>query len=228
MNPILIQASLLLGVIPALILLFINLRGYEKLYKEKNIFLTFIVGIILGGIAAVVEQFTIEIGLLFIVLFPILEQLLKTIALNIGRFHEKQETVVYGLSLGVGFGSVFIPFSLISFSVDSSDLTLFIILGLIGSIGFIFLHGATGICIGYGVYAQKLMKYFIFAVILHIPVTSLFFLTGLYQVQYLQAGVIVYGIIVYWYCTTRIMSKIQVERQRRKRGSKEIDIKISK
>ena len=52
-NIILPQASLFLGIIPALILLYISLKGYEGHYKDKTIFLTFIIGIVLGFIAEI-------------------------------------------------------------------------------------------------------------------------------------------------------------------------------
>ena len=52
-----IQAVLFLGIIPALILLYISLKGYEGLYKDKSIFLTFVAGIILGVIAAFIRAY---------------------------------------------------------------------------------------------------------------------------------------------------------------------------
>ena len=42
-----IQGLLFLGIIPALILLYIGLKGYEGYYRDKTIFLTFIIKIII-------------------------------------------------------------------------------------------------------------------------------------------------------------------------------------
>ena len=216
---ILPQASLFLGIIPALILLYISLKGYEGYYKDKNIFLTFVLGIIVGFISAAMELFTIAVGILFIVLFPLLEQLFKTIILNIGRLQEKRETTIYGLSLGLGFGSIFTPLSMILANIQIVE--PFLILSVIvGSIGIILFHGATGTLIGYGIYARKLSKYFIFAVLLHFPVTGWFFLTNYYDVEYLQIGLVVYGLIIYWYVTKRIMPRILSQSQGRKRSKK--------
>ncbi|MEE8565508.1 MAG: protease PrsW, partial [Candidatus Thermoplasmatota archaeon] len=97
---ILPQASLFLGIIPALFLLFLGLKGYDGYYKEKNVFLSFVIGIILGVIAAVMEIITLSMGIFIIILFPILEQILKLMTLNIGRLQKQKSTVVYGLSLG--------------------------------------------------------------------------------------------------------------------------------
>lgn len=216
---ILPQASLFLGIIPALILLYINLKGYEGHYKDKNIFLSFVFGIIAGFISAIIEIFTVAIGILFIILFPILEQLFKTIILNIGRLQEKRATVVYGLSLGLGFGSIFVPLSIIMANILPVDLFLFISV-IVGSIGIILFHGATGILLGYGVYSGTLLNYFIITVLLHLPVTGWFFLTDYYDVEYLQVGIILYGLIIYWYATKKIMPLILSQSQKRKRTKK--------
>ncbi len=210
------QASLFLGIIPALILLYISLKGYEGYYKDKFIFLSFVAGIIAGFLSVILETYTSrDIGILFIILFPIVEQLFKTIILNISKLQRIKDTVVYGLSLGLGFGSIFTPFSMITSNIQPGD-SFLIVLVIIGSIGIILLHGATGVCIGYGIYTSKLLKYFIFAIILHVPVTGLIFLTTFYAITYLQIGLIIYGSLIYWYTTTKIMPRILAKRRQRK------------
>jgi len=214
------QASLFLGIIPALILLYIGLKGYEGQYKEKLIFLTFIVGIVAGVVAVLIEAVTRNMGLGFlfmVVLFPVLEQLLKTIILNIGRLQAKKETVIYGLSLGLGFGSVFTPFSLAT-SRFQTVISLPVIAWIsLGSFGIILLQGATGTCIGYGVYTRKLARYVSLAVLFYIPVV---FFTSLFQGEYLQIGVVAYGVIIYWYAIKRIMPQILSQSKSRKRSKK--------
>lgn len=218
------QTSLFIGIIPALIILYIGLKGYEGHFKDKLIFLTFIVGLIIGFISALIELLTPGIPLiLYIVLFPILEQLFKTIVLNIGRFQEKQETTIYGLSLGLGFGSVFTPAAIILGNFQEVNMSF--IAAIIGSFGIILFHAATGILIGYGVYAHKLTMYVTIAILLHFVITTVFGLTNLFQVSYLQILLIVYGLVVFWYATKKVMPRILEESQRRKRTQKEIEIK---
>ncbi len=216
---ILPQSSLFLGIIPALILLYISLKGYEGHYKEKNIFLTFVVGIIAGFLSVVIEALTISIGVLFIVLFPLVEQFFKTIILNMHRFQQKKETVIYGLSLGLGFGSIFTPFSMITSNFQVEDSLFLISLVVLGSFSIILLHGATGIYIGYGVYTSKLPKYLLLAILLHLPITGLIFLTTVYNIEYLQIGLVIYSLIIYWFATTRTMPQILPRSNRRKRDS---------
>jgi hypothetical protein len=224
MNNFIPQTSLFIGIIPALIILYIGLKGYEGHFKDKLIFLTFIVGIIIGFISAVIELFTRDVGLIiYIILFPVLEQLSKTIVLNLGRFQEKQETTIYGLSLGLGFGSVFTPAAIIMGNFQ--EINVAFIAAIIGSFGIILFHAATGAIIGYGVYSHKLSTYLTFAILLQIPITTVIGVTNLFSISYLQISLVVYGIIVYWYATKKIMPRILQESQRRKRTQKEIDIK---
>lgn len=217
------QTSLFLGIIPALLVLYIGLKGYEGHYKDKLIYLTFIVGIVIGVAAAVIELIAWDIGLLvYILLFPTLEQLFKTIILNLGRFHEKQETTVYGFSLGLGFGSVFTPVAI--YFGNFQDM-FSLIAALLGSFGITLFHAATGILIGYGVYVNKLAKYLTIAILLHLVITTVIGLTNLFNIGYLQITLLLYGFIVFWYALTRVMSRILKESQRRRRTQKEIEIK---
>ena len=213
------QTLLFLGIIPALVLLFISLKGYDGYYKDKIVFLTFISGIIAGFISILIEWYTVGVGIWFIILFPILEQLFKTMILNISRFHGKKETVVYGLSLGLGFGSIFTPFSIIVTNVEGGNDFLVVLVAL-GSFGIILMHAATGIGIAYGIYTYKMRKYLMFSIIVYLPVTFTIFLTALYNVGHLQVILIIYGLIVYWYTTKKIMPRILIENKK--------DVKLNK
>jgi hypothetical protein len=224
MNNFIPQTSLFIGIVPALIILYIGLKDYEGYFKDKLIFLTFIVGIIIGFISAVIELFTRDIGLIiYIILFPILEQLFKTIVLNLGRFQEKQDTTIYGFSLGLGFGSVFTPAAIIM--GNFTEINIAFIAAIIGTFGIILFHAATGAIIGYGVYSHKLSTYLTFAILLQIPITAVIGITNLFSISYFQIILVLYEIIVYWYATKKIMPRILQESQRRKRTQKEIDIK---
>ena len=201
------QTLLFIGIIPALVLLFISLKGFDGYYKDKIVFLTFVIGIIAGFISIIIEWYTAAVGIWFIILYPILEQLFKTIILNLSRFHGNKETVIYGLSLGLGFGSIFTPFSIIITNVQSGN-DFFILLVALGSMGIIMMHAATGIGIAYGVYSYNMRKYLLYSILAHLPVTSTIFITAYFEVGQFQAVLIIYGIFVYWYATRKIMPRI--------------------
>jgi len=213
------ESSLILGIIPALILLYWELKDWQDEYVEKTLFIMFIIGIITGFIASVIEIFTLTSGILIIILFPVLEQIMKTMVLNLPRFHLKRSTVLYGLALGLGFGSIFTPVSMLLANIQTGS--LFVIAAiLVGSIGIILMQGATGLLIGYGVYQGNLTKYFLFAVLLYIPVSLGIFLTGFFRIDEYQIAIIFYGILIYWYVLKTYMKPIVKQKQLRKRTQK--------
>lgn len=226
MDGILPQASLFLGIIPALILLYIGLKGYEGHYKDKTIFLTFVIGIILGFISAIARSQFLPLVIAVIILLAFFEQLFKTIVLNIGRLQLKKETTIYGLSLGLGFGSVFTPFLIIAASTTIQNDVYAASLIAIGSLGIILFHGATGAYIGYGIYTGKMLKYLLTAIIIQLPFNVIVDSTRFYPNKYfpyLQLGLIIYGGIIFWYVFKKIMPQILSQSQRRKR-SKRINV----
>ncbi len=218
-----IQAVLFLGIIPALILLYITLKGYEGHYKEKTIFLTFILGIVLGIIAAIVRLLIYPpvFSIIFIILFAFFEQLLKTIILNIGRLQRKKETTIYGLSLGLGFGSSFTPFLIITMTAVSGQTSLsFLFLVILGALGFILFHSAAGTYIGYGITSGKMTRYLLISVALLLPFNALADLSRFYLdpiFPYLQGGLVIYGLIYFLYVNKKIMPQILKIREKRKK-----------
>lgn len=230
-----VQAVLFLGIIPALILLFIGLKGYEGHYKDKTIFLTFIIGIIFGVIAAVVRllinpPFLIitptasiisRYTIIFIIIFAFLEQLLKTIVLNIRRLQLKKETTIYGLSLGLGFGSSFTPFLVISGSMAGESSLFFLGLVTFGSLGFILFHAASGAYIGYGIFAGKMTRYLFTAILLQIPFNTIAELTRVYIKPYYsyyliyQVGLVLFGAIIFVYVIKKVMPLILTQSEKK-------------
>ena len=214
--PVPVEGILFLGIIPALIVLYIFLKKYEGHYSDSGVFKTFMAGIFLGAISAIVriKLNPAPLLIIFLVLFAFFEQLLKTIILNIGRLQLKKETTIYGLSIGLGFGTVFTPFLLIA-AAASTDLTdMNLILIFIGSVGIILFHGATGAYIGYGIYQGQLMKYLFIAILIQIPFNAAIDLTRLIENKYFayyQLGLVVFGAIVFSYVITKIMPRILTE-----------------
>jgi len=216
------QASLFLGIIPALFIMFISLKGYEGYYKDKTMFITFIAGIIMGFIAAFVQSFFINLVVISTVLLAVFNQLFKTIVLNIGRFQKKKETTIYGLSLGLGFGSSFTPFMIIAVSsLISNDVYVLSIIAL-GSLGIIFFQGATGAYIGFGVYSGSLVKKLISSVLIELPLIiiiglMLFYTSESIRIQIVFAiSAVIYGIIVFGYIQKNVVPLIKNNEKNKK------------
>jgi hypothetical protein len=222
-----VQAVLFLGIIPALILFYITLKGYEGYYKDKTVFLTFVTGIILGVIAAALRGYMWIKDfpwLVFVIIFAFFEQLLKTIVLNIPSLHFKKETTIYGLSLGLGFGSSFTPFLIIlNVSISGYSNLSFISLVALGSLGFILFHAASGLYVGFGVYSGKLTKYLFGAILLQLPFNALAVIAGLWRdpnFPYFQLGPLLYGAIFFLFVVKKVMPRILTQAERRKRSKK--------
>ena len=221
------QASLFLGVIPALIIMYISLKGYEGYYKDKIMFLTFIAGIIMGFIAAFVQSFTISLSIIFIIVLSFFDQLFKTIVLNLRRFQTKSETPIYGLSLGLGFGSSFTPFMIIATAAISTNNIYILTFITIGSVGIILFHGATGAYIGFGVFQGKLTRFLIISILLQLPFNLLLGLMISYSnidtlnIQIIFVClVIVYGLLSFFYVIKKVLPLIIIQIERRKRSKK--------
>lgn len=220
-----IQAVLFLGIIPALAIMFISLKGYEGYYKDKSIFLSFVMGIILGVIVAVVRLIINPQPFLivFIIIFAFFEQLIKTIVLNIGRLQYKKETPVYGLSLGLGFGSSFTPFLIIAISQSPQVTLTELSIVVIGSIGFILFHAASGAYIGFGIFSGRITRFLLTAILIQIPFNAIIDLSRLTSdplFVYYQAGLIIYGAIFFIYVIKKVLPQILTMAERRKRTKK--------
>jgi len=218
-----IQAILFLGIIPALILLFLSIKGYEGYYKEKTMFLTFVIGIILGVVAALIRIFVpfIPFEPFSIILFASFDQLFKTIILNTRSLQGKKETTIYGLTLGLGFGSSFVPYLIIVGSVVGSTDISYLALISIGSMGYILFHAASGLLIGYGISINNLIKYLGFAIIIQIPFNIIAdFADPRFPIEsyisYFQLVIVIFGAIYFYYVVNTIMPKIREKRKNKK------------
>jgi hypothetical protein len=205
------QSSLLLGIIPALVLVYISIKDWHGKFVEKTLFIIFIIGIFIGFIVSIVQlQFIITIQILII--YPFLEQIVKTMVLNLRRFQEKQSTIIYGLALGLGFGSIYPPASLMLISAESIT-NQGILMILSGSIGLLLLHGATGAMIGYGIYQKSLPKYYLYSVVILI-IGNVFKLFENFKWINL-----IFGIILYWYVHKSIIKKVIKTTEKRIRSN---------
>ncbi|MFO8078163.1 MAG: protease PrsW [Thermoplasmatota archaeon] len=210
------QSSLLLGIIPALILLYISLKDWQDHYTEKTLFIMFILGIIIGFIVVLMSTFYDL--LIIILIFPFLEQIIKTMILNLRRSQAKQATVMYGLGFGLGFGSIYPPAFLILFS--QAEISNFILIStLLGSLGLLLIHGATGALIGYGIYQGKLLNFYFYSVLMLIGANLLMWI----QVGYVQWITLLVGLFMFYLVHKKILLKVVRSFEKRKQNQKPSD-----
>ncbi|HEC94940.1 MAG TPA: protease PrsW [Thermoplasmatales archaeon] len=223
------QGTLLLGIIFALIVLWISLKNYEGYFVEKKLFLSLIGGFVVGFLIILLEISTIGAGIFFIILFPAVEQFAKMIVTNLRTFQGKKDTPLYGLVIGLGFGAIYMPlYTIMTGTAIGSEQTMLFI-ALFFGVGIILFHGATGCIIGYGVASHdgsKIWKMLIITILLSLPITTLefglSFLWGKHEssalILSLKGVELLYGVLLYWYVTTKILPSVLPRRRRREVG----------
>ncbi len=207
------QSSLFVGIIPALALVYLIIRKWTGQFQEKLVFLLFVFGII-SGFTIIFVEFYIGFTTLieYVIIFRFIEIMGKTIILNIPRFQEKQHTVLYGLVLGLGFGSIYPPVSLLL--VNSIDVSFVHVMSiLIGSIGMLLIQGSTGALIGFGVFKRKLLVFLTGSLVIQIVIQYLLFSLVLSWTWIL----IIAGIFMYAIVMKKIVLPVSSQTERRKR-----------
>ena len=207
------QALLFVGIIPALALVYLIIRKWTGQFQEKLVFLLFVFGII-SGFTIIFVEFYIGFTTLieYVIIFRFIEIMGKTIILNIPRFQEKQHTVLYGLVLGLGFGSIYPPVSLLL--VNSIDVSLVHVISiLVGSLGMLLIQGSTGAFIGFGVFKRKLLIFLTGSLVIQIVIQYLLFSLPLSWTWIL----IIAGILLYSIVMKKIVLPVSSQTERRKR-----------
>lgn len=203
------SALLPMGIIPALLVLYITLGGYEDRFRDKYIFLTFIGGIALGTLVYFMEIWVLsvfnyevllqalDVILLLSLGFALFEHLAKLVVLNLPRFQRDEGTVLYGASLGLGFAAT-------SGAIFMRDVgSLFSPQGLYAglmALALILLSCATTMLLGVGIVRGQRMKFLFLAslagMVLWPPVL---FAIGYGPGGLAGAGSLAYGAVVYLY-----------------------------
>ncbi len=170
-----------LGIIPALLILYIVVGKYEGKFIEKNIFLLFIGGLIFGSIIYLIERLAylsiihiIYNLLLFSFLFSLIEQLAKFVVLNMRALYD-DGVPIYGASLGLGFSSLFSSFFIMS-DIEINFESIFLVILIFSAI---LINCSTGIFLGIGIKRAEKLKYFFIAIFVGIVMWILLILSGL-------------------------------------------------
>ena len=157
----------LMGIAPAMILMYAVLRKYtypaveKPFFSDPSFFGLFVVGMISGTILfAVYTYFPVN---LFVkaISFAILECMILLVVLNLKRFHGKSDTVFYGYGLGLGFGATMSMGMIYFVMVNTGDNLVasgYLIL-MIYAISKTLILSAIGLTIGEGIAKLRLMEF---------------------------------------------------------------------
>jgi|GEM_PF-1029609 len=170
----------IIGFAPAIILLFIFLKEYDTLFDDRKVFITFGVGMIIGMFVTTLHALTdgimlarieVESILIFLLMYVLLEQFVKSAVLNSKWFASRYDTTYYGASLGLGIGSMAIivrAYTALRVEGALNDIGLYAILVTLSFV-MTMIHASTGAIIGYGSYKKEHWKYLGIAMAAFVP-----------------------------------------------------------
>jgi len=170
--------SAIAGFGPSIALLYYTMSSYtfpkvkEPFFDDSKIFKFFALGIALGMIIFAFESWgrpTGETLIALVVMYAVMEELMKLVILNFPRFQRKVDTAFYGLALGLGIATTYTFASVYVSLLDLEDPGLFemVAYSLLG-LQFVLLHGSTTTMIGVGVVRRDLKGYFSEALLVHL------------------------------------------------------------
>lgn len=150
--------AMLLGIGPALILMFLVVRNYtypkveQPFFSDPSFFGLFMVGLVVGSVLFfAMSLLKLADNIVYMVLFALVEMMAILLIMNLKRFRGKSDSVFYGYGLGLGISSglstgfCFTMTSVIE-TIDASIITLFVI-----SISFSLIFGACATNVGEGI-----------------------------------------------------------------------------
>jgi hypothetical protein len=174
---------------------------------------------------------------LVIISFAIFEGLVKVVFVQLKRFEAKYDTTYYGAIFGIIIGASITMGRTYEFFVR--DLTSFEIAGIfLFALAVIFMNGAAGGWLGYGVHKRDLRWSFISVVLISLPFNTLVFIWYLFnylnrEYANIEPGIgdvniiliaAIYGIAAFLYVYYRILPEalpLKYQRERLREARKQ-------
>ncbi len=160
--------ALVLGIAPALALLYLSLRRFDRpftehtLFDDRRVFGGLAVGLIFGAVASLVDTSVLALAFDFtsslIALFALyaVDELFKLIYLNRRGYRGRFDTTFNGVAVGVGTAATVIVGSVVWVSLaqlradQGTDLALDVLGLILFSVSLNLVHADTGALIGFG------------------------------------------------------------------------------
>ncbi len=201
--------TVVLGILPSIIWLYIFLKNDKNPEPKILILLTFLIGVLIIFPVILIERYIrtslifpriINSSLLILFLFTLTEEIFKFSAAYISinnnpEFNEFIDAMVYSIVAALGFATLE-NLSIIYEVINNHSSSYTIITGLIRFTGAVFLHALCGAIIGF-FWAKGLIfkKTFIF-IPLGIVVSSIFHFSFDYIIIYISSGTLFSSLIL--------------------------------
>lgn len=235
------SVALILGLAPALALLFWSIRRYDvpftryRLFDDRRLFGGFAVGMIFGAVASFVEVLRLagfSGTVVALAAYFLFEESFKMVWLNRRAYRGRFDTTFYGVSVGVGIASTLAVASVLTNAGSSSLYTAgnLLLLALF-SVSWSLVHGDTGVLIGFGSSRGETLRPFLKALLVryvHGALLLAFFLGAEVPWSLLAAATsIAFAAIVYHYVYSTLLpgtlpDDIRREMEREKRRARKV------
>ena len=174
------SVALVLGIAPALAVLYWSVRRYDvpftryRLFDDRRLFGGLAVGLIFGVLAAFVEV-NAPAGfagtVIALAAFFVFEESFKMVWLNRKSYRGRFDTTFYGVSIGVGIAAALAVASVLG-NVSTSSTSLYtpqslLLLALFSS-SWSLVHADTGVLIGFGASRGETLWPFVKAVLVRL------------------------------------------------------------
>ena len=216
--------AMLLGIGPALILMYLGVRNYtypkveQPFFSDPTFFILLVVGMIAGSVlffAMRIMGFTTNI--VYMVLMAVIEVMAMVVVMNLKRFRGQSDSIFYGYALGLGMscglstGIVFVVASTIE-TIDASVAVIVLM-----SVSFSLMLGAVGTTVGEGIARHRVMEFAlqaaIPAIIFNILLWVLFQNPEDYGVLYYVCLVVMVAVSAYMFYRTMYQRLPQIVRE---------------
>lgn len=226
--------AMVLGIGPALILMYLGVRNYtyprveQPFFSDPRFFMLLVVGMIAGSVlffALRVLGFTTNV--VYMVLMAVIEVMAMVVVMNLKRFRGQSDSIFYGYALGLGMscglstGIVFVVASTIE-TIDASVAVIVLM-----SVSFSLMLGAVGTTVGEGIARHRVMEFAlqaaIPAIIFNILLWVLFQNPENYGVLYYACLVVMVAVSAYMFYRTMYQRLPQIVREVLKMEGKKRD-----
>ena len=226
--------AMVLGIGPALILMYLGVRNYtyprveQPFFSDPRFFMLLVVGMIAGSVlffALRVLGFTTNV--VYMVLMAVIEVMAMVVVMNLKRFRGQSDSIFYGYALGLGMscglstGIVFVVASTIE-TIDASVAVIVLM-----SVSFSLMLGAVGTTVGEGISRHRVMEFAlqaaIPAIIFNILLWVLFQNPEDYGVLYYVCLVVMVAVSAYMFYRTMYQRLPQIVREVLKMEGKKRD-----
>ena len=216
--------AMVLGIGPALILMYLGVRNYtyprveQPFFSDPRFFMLLVVGMIAGSVLFfALRVLGLATNVVYMVLMAVIEVMAMVVVMNLKRFRGQSDSIFYGYALGLGMscglstGIVFVVASTIE-TIDASVAVIVLM-----SVSFSLMLGAVGTTVGEGIARHRVMEFAlqaaIPAIIFNILLWVLFQNPEDYGVLYYVCLVVMVAVSAYMFYRTMYQRLPQIVRE---------------